>query len=118
MGIPRRFKIIRNNCKGKIIHLGSNNGERRFNLDNYLREKFKVTSVDIMGAPDIKQDLNKINWDNIDGKWDTVVAPEIMEHVANPEQFILNCAKLLNKGGRLILSTPNATSLIYLYNPE
>lgn len=44
-------------------------------------------------------------------KYDIVTASHVIEHVAEPNQFLLQCRQLLRPGGRLILRTPNAESL-------
>lgn len=41
------------------------------------------------------------------GKFDIVIFMEVIEHLINPDQAIVNINKLLKKGGLLILTTPN-----------
>lgn len=45
--------------------------------------------------------------------FDTVLALEIIEHVANPAGFLKECATLVKPGGLLILSTLNRTAASY-----
>jgi SAM-dependent methyltransferase len=112
-----RFKKISDLCRGKILHLGCSNLKEDYNLHNFIKKRHKEAfSVGLEGS-DIIQDLNKDVW-KINGEYDTVIAPEIIEHVENPSQFLRNCNKYLKKGGRLIVTTPNASSLIYLKNPN
>lgn len=47
-------------------------------------------------------------------RFDAVLALEIVEHVANPAQFIRDCASLVAPGGILALSTLNRTPASYL----
>ena len=53
------------------------------------------------------------------GKFDAVVAIEIIEHLENPFRFVRECSKLLKPGGLLFLTTPNveavSSRLIFLY---
>lgn len=42
-----------------------------------------------------------------EGMWDTIIAMEVIEHLANPELFIENAAKHLNPGGLLVFSVPH-----------
>lgn len=42
-------------------------------------------------------------------RFDVVLALEIVEHVADPQEFIVTCARLLRPGGVLIASTLNRT---------
>jgi SAM-dependent methyltransferase len=47
-----------------------------------------------------------------DGRFETVLACELIEHlVRDPMHFVLECRRILNDGGRLIVTTPNASSL-------
>src|SRR3954469_2528598 len=47
----------------------------------------------------------------LEGKFDLVASLEVVEHVAEPREFIQGLASLLAEDGLLILSTPNRTSL-------
>ena len=115
--MDNRFKLIENEVYGDTLHLGSNNSDAWGNLQETLNKNNKVYSCDICGTPDYKIDLNDLIW-NIDKKFDTVVAGEIIEHVRDPINFLNNCYALLKDNGKIILTTPNATSLSYLVNPS
>ncbi len=43
-------------------------------------------------------------------KYDRVTASHVIEHVAQPREFLRHCRQLLNPGGRIVLRTPNARS--------
>lgn len=46
----------------------------------------------------------------------TILAMEIIEHLDSPIKFLEECHKALKKDGRLVLTTPNATSIVnFLY---
>lgn len=47
------------------------------------------------------------------GEFDTIVAGELIEHLANPGRFLAGCARTLRPGGRLVLSTPNPFSVMH-----
>lgn len=114
----KRFKLILEATSGETLHLGSHSSEGNDNLQDRLNQlgKGKIYSCDFYGNPDYKVNLNSAFW-NINKKFDTIIAGEILEHVRNPIHFLMNCNKLLKSGGKLILTTPNATSLSYLINP-
>jgi SAM-dependent methyltransferase len=48
---------------------------------------------------------------DVSGSYDLVAAIEIIEHVENPAEFLRSCASVLKAEGRIILSTPNVTSV-------
>jgi len=48
--------------------------------------------------------------EQVEGKYDLVTSMEVIEHVADPQSFIIDLAALLSDGGLMILSTPNRTA--------
>ena len=81
----------------------------------------KVTAVD--AAPELIEvakahaegqglaiDYRATGVEEVGGKFDLVTAMEVVEHVANPQQFIDSLAARLAPGGLMILSTPNRTA--------
>ena len=42
-----------------------------------------------------------------EGKWDTIVALQIIEHVNDPDDLVKEIAEHLNKGGTLVFSVPH-----------
>jgi 2-polyprenyl-6-hydroxyphenyl methylase/3-demethylubiquinone-9 3-methyltransferase len=48
--------------------------------------------------------------EGVDGKFDLVTAMEVVEHVADPQDFIHALARRLAPAGLMILSTPNKTA--------
>lgn len=48
--------------------------------------------------------------EEVEGKYDLVTAMEVIEHVADPGEFVGELARRLAPGGLLILSTPNRTA--------
>ena len=47
--------------------------------------------------------------ENLEGEFDLITAMEVIEHTADPQQFLNSLSKRLAPGGLLMLSTPNAT---------
>ena len=50
-----------------------------------------------------------------ENKYDVILCLEVIEHVANPEEFTMNVSKLLAPGGVIIFSTINRTLKAYLF---
>ena len=48
--------------------------------------------------------------EDVDGMFDLITSMEVIEHTAEPQQFLVAVAKRLAPNGLLILSTPNATA--------
>ena len=55
-------------------------------------------------------DYRAVGIEAVEGKFDLVTSMEVVEHVAEPEQFIDSLAQRLADGGLMILSTPNKTA--------
>ena len=45
-------------------------------------------------------------------EFDTLLAGELVEHLKNPEKFIKEANRVLKKGGKIIITTPNKDSLV------
>lgn len=79
----------------------------------------KIIGIDI-NAYGIKQmkkrghDVYEMNAENIklNGKFDYILAGEIIEHLSNPGLFIEKAVELLAPNGKLILTTPNISSIL------
>lgn len=61
----------------------------------------------------LKIDYRRAAAENLKEQFDVVLALEIVEHVANVDEFIQSCAKLVKPGGLLIVSTLNRTPKSY-----
>lgn len=110
-----RFKHINKYVKGKeVLDIGAKEGYIHSLIEKSNPDK-KIYSLDLEGS-DFNANLN--DGFSLNKKFDTIIAGEILEHVDNPPRLIRDCVKHLKKGGRLILTTPNATGLQYLRNPS
>jgi 2-polyprenyl-6-hydroxyphenyl methylase/3-demethylubiquinone-9 3-methyltransferase len=55
-------------------------------------------------------DYRAVGVESVEGSFDLVTSMEVIEHVADPQQFIDGLAARLADGGLMILSTPNKTA--------
>jgi len=59
----------------------------------------------------IKLDLNKTGiTETITGKYDMVIAMEIIEHLQNPWKYLEDCLAIMKDNGILVLTTPNISN--------
>lgn len=86
--------------------------------------RHRVDSIDLIDnhPPTNLRKINGIHCDlNLDWPlgvktYDLIVALEVIEHVENPRHFFREVTKLLKKGGRAFISTPNNESFFSKLN--
>jgi SAM-dependent methyltransferase len=111
-------KVLDVGCTGHFVAVGSPHW-----LHGRLREKFpSVNGIDI--SEENAGILRANGFDNIhvqsaesfelSERFDTIVAGELIEHLANPGLFLQQAKKHLKPGGRVVLTTPNAFSLLFI----
>jgi SAM-dependent methyltransferase len=122
------YDTIRPHCSGKILEIGSGIG----NISAYfLEDRFPIMLSDIrenycaklndrfQGAPGmLGVELMNITDPDFDQKFgayfesfDTIFALNVVEHIYDDRLALKNCAKLLKKGGRMIVLVPAYQSL-------
>jgi len=80
----------------------------------------EIIGVDIRESDytDIKHDLNNFPYPFSDESITNIVAGEVIEHLHNPYLFLKDCNRILRKGGRMIITTPNAEGIQLLMGRE
>lgn len=88
--------------------------------DGSLLEVFKKNNIEVLGvdpATNLKntveqKGINFINeyWDEnianqINKKFDLIIAMNVLAHVSNPVEFLMNCKKVLSENGRIVVQT-------------
>lgn len=129
------FNTVDKNTKGEILEIGSGIGnisvffvDKNRNISvsdlreeycDVLRDKFtgknnfkKVYQIDI-----IDPDFDKKHSD-LFGKFDSVFALNIIEHVEKDDLAIKNCLKLLKMGGQLLILVPAFMGLYNSFDTE
>ena len=101
---------------GAVAEIGCAQG----NMSLLLAERgYRVQAVDInptfLEYSKLKYERGEMNWlhSNLEDispslRFDAIILGEIIEHCAWPEKVISSALKLLNPGGLLIVTTPNA----------
>lgn len=108
-----RVEYILSNVKGKILDVGCS----ACTLHQKVKESFPledVYGVDIEITKNTKYyrqaSAEKIPFES--AFFDSLIAGELIEHLENPEEFVKEAARVLRKGGAMVLTTPNKDSLI------
>ncbi len=102
--------IVPRNKGIKILDLGSGRGHFYFALK---KSGFKnVSAADISPEFDecVKADVTK-KLPFKDGEFDLVISRDIAEHIRESENFFSEQLRILKKGGRIIVMTPNVAHL-------
>lgn len=124
-----RFNMITNHIDNPdtILDIGcvrhSESRREVGNLHEFLSKSYpdsKIVGIDILKEEIYrmkKQGYNVIVADaetmDLDQKFDTIVAGEVIEHLANPGMFLQRAASHLSKNGKIIISTPNPDGFVY-----
>jgi cyclopropane fatty-acyl-phospholipid synthase-like methyltransferase len=105
-------------CAGHVPNPGS-----PYWLHGRLRQKFPVVVGIDLNMENIRQ-LQSLGYQNIhlasaedfdlNLKFDTIVAGELIEHLSNPGMFFSRCRAHLKPNGRIIITTPYAFALLYI----
>ncbi len=111
--IQKRAEFIASRIKGeKVIDFGSEDYNWGENMHARIEEKLgrKIVRADLFGEPDIKADFNK-KLPIKDSQYDCVISFDCIEHLERPLDFLRECKRILNKKGKIIVATANASSL-------
>lgn len=122
------YETIRPFCRGQILEIGSGIG----NISRFLlTDGYRVTLSDIessyietlsdsfRGSDNLdeiilfdfeEKEINKKHSGMI-GKYDTIVALNVLEHIEDHEQAVENCRQMLRPGGKLVMLVPAFESL-------
>jgi len=103
----------------KILDMGSlGMNELENTLNDFLKSSLEgnVIGVDFIEGKgvDTIQNLNKFPYKFKDNSIDLIIAGEVIEHLSEPYRFLQECYRILERGGRLIITTPNMTSIVYI----
>ncbi|MGD8512925.1 MAG: class I SAM-dependent methyltransferase, partial [Deltaproteobacteria bacterium] len=101
---------------GRAIDIGCGNGKfmRTMNALGWHFEgvEFNSTAVDICRREGLKVfhgDLHEVAFE--DNAFDLVSARHVIEHMPDPGDFVAEIVRILKKGGRLVIRTPNSQAL-------
>jgi predicted SAM-dependent methyltransferase len=112
MQTKKRYSLIRElvgDARNKIIiDLGA--GDLPIS-SGIISAKTITVDADKKNHPGIICDITKDIWPIEKNCADIIIAGEIIEHLDDNLSFLKNCNRILKKGGKVVLSTPNICSL-------
>lgn len=102
--------------QGKLLEVGFGNGATLARLSelgwDVAGVEFDAVSVNLARSLGLNVDLGSIEDAAYPAEtFDAVVASHLIEHLPDPARFLRESRRVLKAGGRLILTTPNASSL-------
>ncbi len=105
------IKKIPLNKNIKILEIGCGYGYFTYALN---KEGYNANGIDISenAIKYAKKNYGQNNYikttiDSINQKYDLIIATELIEHLSDYNSFINKCYNLLNKNGKMLISTPN-----------
>jgi len=122
------YRTIKPHCSGNILEVGSGIGniskfflsdKQEISLSDLSTDYFRILENKFGSFPNLKglftldfaeKELEQ-KYPHLIGKFDTVFALNVLEHVPDHEQSIRNCYKLLKPGGKLVILVPAFQSL-------
>jgi len=115
-----RIKEIVERCEGSILDIGCvQHTLERVKSDSWLHGALAERFNEVMGIDILQEEIKKLqkmgynvrygNAENfeLNEKFNTIVAGELIEHLSNPGKFLDCCRKHLKDDEKLILTTPN-----------
>lgn len=85
---------------GVVLDVGARHSPYRWEIP---ATRYLTLDAQRTHKPDICSDIQDIKWKS--NFFDTVIATEVLEHVADPQQAIAEIHRVLKRGGICILST-------------
>lgn len=102
-GLPLGSRILDVGCGvGTFVHIANKYGYTATGCDGAVH---MVKQSQDLGRETFLCNLDDVK---IEGKYQAITAFDVIEHVENPKEFVDNLAKVLAKGGLLLIATPNA----------
>jgi len=80
-----------------------------------VRSQFDVDNIELIDLcnPFTDESLSKLT----QTKWEVILCPEMLEHITNHQQFLLNLSKLASmSGAALVITVPNAFGFVNFIN--
>ena len=135
--LRRSVEELAPEARGLLLDIGCSEAPYRNlfepHVERYVGLEYPPAILD--KQPDLWDILDRARWTVtlfgdgcrlpfVEGCFDTVVAPEVLEHLPEPEQVVREAARVLRPGGRLLMTVPFSQPLhelpgdYYRYTPS
>lgn len=103
------LKFLETRVEGEILDMGGGRGAYAHALRDLghpvtLAEKDPLCIEEVQKSGLAVVDMNAVSWSDLQGRFDTVMLIEVLEHVENPREFLINA--LACAGKKLLLTVP------------
>jgi len=143
-GTVNKEAFLQQRCRNKrVLDLGCirHDADSALKDPNWIHKKIREVASEVVGIDYLPDEIRKLKLSGYDivfgdvtkpldlpGKFDVIVAGDLIEHLTNFDGFFDNCKRFLKPGGMLIISTANpfysgefhylAFKRNFLVNPE
>ncbi len=110
--MAERARIILENCKGNVLHVGCGSSGLHIKLAYELKNR--LYGLDIMDYSQIYQRFTQGNAENMSFKsksFETIILADVLMHVFDQKKVIKECFRILKNQGTLIVTVPNFESI-------
>lgn len=113
--VGRDIMFLRGEEKGKILDVGCGNGNFLYLMKRLGWDTFGVETDKVAAQIAAQHGLNVFCGDIYqanfpDNYFDAVTMNHVIEHVVDPKKVLLECSRILKKGGKIAIATPNIRS--------
>ena len=123
---PTKVDFILDNCKGRrVLDVGcvQHTWEQSLRNPNWLHRRIREVSASCVGVDYLADDVERLRAlgydivvgdvlrDDPPGTFEVVVLGDLIEHLENPVRLLDYAAAALEPGGKVLVTTPNATYL-------
>ncbi|MCG2630704.1 class I SAM-dependent methyltransferase [Bradyrhizobium sp. WYCCWR 13023] len=116
-GVSERVAEISPDRQARVVDLACGEGELLARLEELGFSHLTGIGWKVAVPPSAKKvdcvDLSVVGWADLLGgaTFDVLTATEVLEHLVNPYEFLVQVRRLANPGGRLIMTFPNVHNL-------
>jgi len=98
---------------GEVLDLG---GEKKSEYHRFFKGDFKITvaNLDPKAQPDLLLDLEKIPWSIANGRYDTILLINVLEHLYDFKNVLAEIFRILKEKGEVIVVVP----FLFYFHPS